>query len=87
VSAFEIVMLLCFGAAWPLSIYKSFTSRQNAGKSLWFLCVILIGYAAGILHKLLYSFDRVIYLYILNGLMVLADIALYLRNRRLAVRQ
>ena len=80
-------MLLCFGAAWPLSIYKSFTSRQNAGKSLWFLCVIVIGYAAGILHKLLYSFDRVIYLYILNGLMVLADIALYLRNRRLAVRQ
>ena len=85
-SAFEILMLLCFGAAWPLSIYKSFTSRQNAGKSLWFLCVIVIGYAAGILHKLLYSFDRVIYLYILNGLMVLADIALYLRNRRLAVR-
>ena len=85
-SAFEILMLLCFGAAWPLSIYKSFTSRQNAGKSLWFLCVILIGYAAGILHKLLYSFDRVIYLYILNALMVLADIALYLRNRRLAVR-
>ena len=79
-------MLLCFGAAWPLSIYKSYTSRQNAGKSLWFLCVILIGYLSGILHKLLYSFDRVIYLYILNGLMVLADVALYVRNWRLAAR-
>ena len=46
--------------------------------------MILIGYLSGILHKLLYSFDRVIYLYILNGLMVLADVALYVRNWRLA---
>jgi membrane protein DedA with SNARE-associated domain len=76
-------MLLCFGAAWPFSIHKSYTSRQNAGKSLWFLCVILVGYVAGTLHKVLYSFDHVIYLYVLNGLMVLTDIALYLRNRRL----
>jgi hypothetical protein len=86
VSAFEIVMLVCFGAAWPASIYKSYTSRQNAGKSLLFLCVILIGYIAGILHKVLYSMDIVIYLYVLNGLMVLADIALYLRNKRYAPR-
>ena len=85
-SAFEIIMLLCFGAAWPLSIYRSYTSRQNAGKSVWFLCVILIGYLSGILHKLFFSFDRVIYLYILNGLMVLTDIALYVRNWRLAAR-
>jgi hypothetical protein len=83
-SIFEVIMLLCFGAAWPFSIYKSYTSRQNAGKSLWFLCVILVGYVAGTIHKLLYSFDYVIYLYILNGLMVFTDIILYLRNKQLA---
>jgi hypothetical protein len=82
-SIFEIVMLLCFGAAWPFSLYKSYTSKQNAGKSLIFLCVILVGYVAGTVHKVLYSFDYVIYLYILNGSMVLTDILLYLRNRRL----
>lgn len=85
-SPFEITMLLCFGAAWPLSIYKSYTSRQNAGKSLWFLCVILVGYVAGTLHKILYSFDYVIFLYILNGIMVSIDMVLYFRNRRLAAR-
>ena len=86
-SIFEIIMLLCFGAAWPLSIYKSYTSRQNAGKSLGFLIVIWAGYLSGTLHKILYSFDYVIFLYILNGLMVLTDIVLYLRNRRLQTAQ
>ena len=80
-SVFEIVMLVCFGAAWPVSIYKSLKTRQVAGKSLPFLVIIVVGYIAGILHKLLFHFDLVIYLYILNALMVGADIALYLRNR------
>jgi hypothetical protein len=50
------------------------------------LYVILLGYASGIAHKLLYRFDGVIYLYVLNGLLVLTDIVLYHRNRRLAMR-
>ena len=86
-SPFEIVMLLCFGAAWPFSIYKSYTSRQNAGKSVVFLYVILGGYASGIVHKLVYRFDGVIYLYVLNGLLVLTDIVLFHRNKRLALRE
>jgi hypothetical protein len=79
-SIFEIIMLLCFGAAWPFSIYKSYTSRKNTGKSVIFLFIVLAGYTAGITHKILHSFDLVIYLYILNALMVIADIALYYRN-------
>jgi hypothetical protein len=51
------------------------------GKSLFFLIVVLVGYVAGVLHKILYRFDNVVYLYALNGCMVLVDIALYLRNR------
>lgn len=75
-------MLVCFGAAWPFSIYRSYRSRSTAGKSIVFLIIVLIGYAAGITHKLLYSPDAVTILYALNALMVFADIMLYLRNRK-----
>ena len=80
-SVFEIVMLLCFGAAWPVSIYKSWTSRTNGGKSVIFLYIVLLGYAAGVLHKIYFSPDNVILLYIFNGLMVSADIMIYYRNK------
>jgi len=82
-SPFEIVMVLCFGAAWPFSIYRSWKSRTTAGKSLFFMVVIFVGYIAGTLHKLFYLMDGVIVLYILNALMVSTDIILYFRNRKL----
>ncbi|MDN5351352.1 MAG: hypothetical protein PWQ12_268 [Clostridiales bacterium] len=82
-SIFEMVMLLCFGAAWPLSIYKSWTSRSSEGKSLLFLCVILLGYIAGILNKILVNMDWVIILYIINFIMVFTDTMLYFRNVKL----
>ena len=80
-SVFEIIMLVCFGAAWPFSIYKSIKTREIAGKSLIFLVIVFFGYIAGICHKLIFSYDRVVFLYALNGTMVLTDIILYLRNR------
>lgn len=82
-SLFETGMLLCFGAAWPLNIYKSFKSRTAAGRSILFQWAILAGYVCGITHKLLYSRDVVLYLYILNFIMVAADTVLYFRNKRL----
>lgn len=85
-SIFEIVMLVCFGAAWPFSIYRSYTSRSNAGKSIGFLIVVLIGYIAGTFHKIFYNYDSVIFLYALNGALVLTDILLYYRNSRLALK-
>ena len=85
-SVLEIAMLVCFGAAWPVSIWKSVRTRQVAGKSLFFLVIVLVGYGAGILHKLIYQFDLVIYLYALNALMVSIDIVLYLRNRLYHIR-
>ncbi len=81
-SIFEIIMLICFGAAWPLSIYKAYTSRSTQGKSVSFLIVILIGYVAGILNKLIYQYDAVVYLYLLNFIMVFIDLLLYFRNSR-----
>ncbi len=79
-SIFEIIMLVCFGAAWPASIYKSYVSRTARGKSVFFLYIILTGYIAGTLHKIYYNMDPVIWLYILNGLLIMTDIALYYRN-------
>ncbi|MDK2903448.1 MAG: hypothetical protein PWQ93_1367, partial [Clostridiales bacterium] len=42
----------------------------------------LIGYISGILHKIFYSYDNVIILYIINSIMVAIDILLYIRNKR-----
>jgi len=80
-SPFEILMLILFGLSWPFSIYKSWKSKSTAGKSIIFLFVVLLGYCAGIIHKVLYSMDFVIYLYIINCIMVGVDIMLYYRNR------
>jgi len=91
---FESIMLICFGFAWPLSIYKSFVSKKTAGKSLLFLIVLQIGYVAGILFKLTEYWSNLkinpdetisinLYLYILNFVMITIDELLFLRNRRI----
>ena len=82
-SIFEAVMLICFGAAWPLNIYKSYTTRSAVGKSVVFLFVVIAGYISGIIHKILYSNDVVMYLYLLNLIMVAIDAGLYFRNKKL----
>lgn len=81
-SLFEAGMLVCFGFAWPINILKSYRSRTNKGKSLWFLLVVWVGYVCGITHKILYSNDLVLWLYVINLTMVTIDMGLYLRNRR-----
>jgi hypothetical protein len=83
VSIFELMMLICFGVSWPISVLKSIRTKSTAGKSLLFMIIILIGYVFGILHKILYSFDFVIYAYIFNFIMVSIDIILYFYNRSL----
>jgi len=81
-SIFEIAMLLSFGFAWPFSIVASYTARTAKGKSILFLSVVLIGYISGILHKIVYAYDFVIFFYILNFIMVFIDLLLYFRNKR-----
>ncbi len=82
--ALEALMVICFGLSWPLSILKSLRARTAKGKSLFFLCAIAVGYAAGIAAKLLNGhLNYVFVFYIINQAMVLADIMLYLRNREL----
>lgn len=82
-SIFEAGMLFCFGAAWPMNIYKSWIARTSKGKSLPFLISIEIGYICGMINKILYHNDFVLYLYLLNFIMVGIDLILYFRNKRL----
>jgi len=80
-SPYEILMLVCFGFAWPPAIYKSWKTHTTGGKSLLFLLIVELGYMAGILNKLFYHYDLVIWLYALNFAMVFVDIGLWFRNR------
>lgn len=84
---FEAVMLFCFGASWPLAIYKTVKAKNPVGKSLPFLYLVFIGYASGICHKIFTpnAFNWVIYLYIMNLLLVGTDIVLtkyYIRKNK-----
>lgn len=81
---FEALMVVSFGISWPMSIWKSFTSRTAKGKSLFFLCMILFGYACGITSKLMMQkLTYVFVFYVLNFIMVAIDLCLYFRNRRI----
>lgn len=72
---FEAVMLICFGASWPISIYKTLKVKNPAGKSLIFLWLILVGYLAGIAFKLCQGDGQwVIVFYALNTILVSVDL-------------
>jgi hypothetical protein len=76
-------MVTAFGCAWPVAIYKSYTSRSNKGKSLFFLLILTLGYIAGLIHKILYNYDIVLFLYAANLIMISIEIFLYFRNKKL----
>ncbi len=78
---FEAMMLICFGAAWPFSIYRMLKTKKSQGKSVPFLVVLLFGYACGILFEYFGMRSAVIILYIINTLMVSADLMLTLKYR------
>ena len=88
---FEIIMILSFGASWPMNVMKSYKARTTRGKSLGFLLLIFFGYIMGIISKLLneaYMADfaskwYVLFFYVLNLCMVGVDLLLYVRNRKL----
>lgn len=87
----EVIMVLSFGASWPLNVMKSYKARTVKGKSLGFLCLIFFGYIMGIISKLINeaymaSFSTKWYLlffYCLNLIMVGIDLCIYFRNYKL----
>lgn len=87
----EILMVVSFGASWPMNVLKSFRARTTRGKSLAFLVLIFLGYIAGIASKLVNEVYMaefahkwyVLVFYCLNLTMVGIDLLLYARNRAL----
>ena len=77
----EMIMVICFGISWPISIYKSLRTRSTKGKSLIFLFFIWFGYVAGILSKIISNKITYVFIfYCINLFMVSVDIILYLIN-------
>ena len=85
-SIWEVLFLCCFAISWPVSIAKSLRTKIVIGKSPLFMSLIILGYIFGVIHKLLYSRDIVIWLYVFNALLVSFDLFLYFlyigRNRK-----
>lgn len=87
----EIIMIVSFGASWPMNVVKSYKARTAKGKSLAFLCLIFFGYIAGISSKFLNEAYMasiaekwyVLFFYFLNLIMVGVDLLLYFRNKKL----
>ena len=90
-TAFETIMIICFGLSWPLSVYKSWKSRTAKGKSLQFEIFIWIGYIFGIAKNFIMlangSNSWVFFLgwafYFFNFIMITIDMILYVRNTKL----
>ena len=88
---FEILMIVSFGVSWPFNVIKSYKARTAKGKSIVFLLCICFGYVAGIISKFvneayMASFSSkwyVLCFYVLNLIMVSADLVLYFRNKAL----
>jgi hypothetical protein len=78
-SPLEAIMLICWGTSWPVSIFKALRTKKVYGKSPIFMSLIAVGYVSAILHKILYSYDYLVLLYLFNLSMILTD--LYLYNR------
>lgn len=87
----ETIMIVSFGFSWPLNVIKSYKAGTTKGKSLAFLCLIFFGYIAGITSKFInpeYMANisenwYVVFFYILNFIMVGADLVMYVRNYKL----
>ena len=86
---FEVIMIVSFGASWPLNVMKSYRARTTKGKSLAFLLLIFFGYIAGIVAKLTADTFKwyVLFFYVLNLIMVGADLLLYVRNKRIDAKE
>lgn len=81
-SIFEIIMLICFGLSWPMNLTKAYKASTAKGTSLWFILLIITGYIAGIIAKVMApTIDwLVLAFYILNLVIVSMNLVVYFRN-------
>ena len=80
---FELIMLICFGLSWPISVYKSIKSKSTQGKSVVFIVAIIVGYISGIIGKIVNEqLTYVLVVYCFNLIVVSIDLALFFINRK-----
>ena len=81
---FEALMIISFGVSWPINVIKGYRSRTAKGKSILFNYLILFGYFCGVTSKIIsHSFNLAFYFYFPNIIMVITDIIIYYRNKKL----
>ena len=74
---FEIIMLICFGCSWPVTILKTLKSKTVKGITPIFYYLVVIGYISGAIYKYFYHFNYVFFLYIINIITVSTQLYLY----------
>ena len=83
-SILETIMLICFGLSWPINLMKAYKARTAKGSSLFFILLIITGYIAGILAKLVSGqINYVLIAYVFNLVMVSLNLLVYFRNTSL----
>ncbi len=79
----ESTMLICFGLSWPMNLAKNIKAKSARNMSLQFILLIITGYVAGISAKLYnHRFNYVLVVYLLNLVVVSANVVVYFINRR-----
>ena len=80
----EAAMLVCFGVSWPVNAMQAWRARTATGTSPVFLALITAGYVCGIAAKFVGgTISWVLAVYVFNLVALVANWAIYLRNRRL----
>ena len=80
----EMLMVVCFGISWPISIIKTYRTKASTGKSPLFISFIIFGYICGIISKIIANnITYVFVFYCINLLMTSLDLGLllYYRNK------
>lgn len=80
----EAIMLICFGLSWPLALVKNIKAKSAEGMSLSFLLLIITGYVAGTVAKIISgNITYVLIVYIVNLVIVTMNLMVYFYNRSL----
>lgn len=79
----ETVMLICFGASWPISVVKNIKAKTAKSMSLQFILLIILGYVAGIAGKIISGqINYVLIAYFFNLAWVSVNLCVYFINKK-----
>ena len=83
-SVLEAAMLVCFGISWPINLIKNIKSKTAKSMSLKFIILIILGYIAGIISKLItHTINYVLAIYLINLLIVSINVVVYFINLKI----